>query len=214
MKYSLSLFKQSKLSPQGQAQERSRLSSVLPNFRFLPPVQRHRVNELSHLWQYNNYLLMQCITLIKRLQEETSSRFRYAQATGPHIRHIIEHYSAFVDTLKGTSFSVCYDKRQRDIALQSFPDMTLAKLQTIIATLLAQSEKPTWRLNSPLCTTQRMGVKGEFEITVETTLGRELMALVAHTVHHQALLAQIALDAGVDMGEHFGKAPATMAFHR
>jgi uncharacterized damage-inducible protein DinB len=194
--------------------ERSRLSRILPNFRFLPPIQRPKITELSHLWNYNCYLLTQSVGFIKRIQNEASSRFRYGQTCGAHIRHIIDHYSALCDTLTGTSFSVCYDKRHKDAAIQNFPDMATAKIQTIIATFLEEDRSSKWRLNSPLCTTQLAGAQGELEITVETTLGRELMQLAHHTIHHHALLAHIAQEAGVSVEENFGKSPSTLAFNR
>jgi hypothetical protein len=58
------------------------------------------------------------------------------------------------------------------------------------------------------------GNAGELTVTVETTLGRELMFLSSHTVHHFALVAQYSKAAGVDLGHDFGKAPATVAFER
>jgi hypothetical protein len=44
-----------------------------------------------------------------------------------------------------------------------------------------------------------------------STLGRELLFVSSHTVHHFALVAHYCKTAGVDLGADFGKAPATMA---
>jgi hypothetical protein len=214
MKYSLSALHSKATSTLKQRLERSRLSSLAQHLRLLPAPQKPKVTQLTHLWHYNCFLMMQTVTLIRRLQDETSSRFRYPQVAGPHIRHIIEHYQALSESMQGKSFSVAYDKRQRDLSLQGFPDLAAAKLQSLLAEFLSYNEQTQWRLNSPLCTTQRAGAKGEFEITVETTLGRELLSLASHTIHHHALLRQIALDVGIDMGEQFGKAPATLAHQR
>jgi hypothetical protein len=51
-------------------------------------------------------------------------------------------------------------------------------------------------------------------VVVPTTLGRELLFLSSHTVHHFALVAQYCRAAGVEPEQDFGKAPATRAFER
>ena len=69
-------------------------------------------------------------------------------------------------------------------------------------------------LQTPLVTKLLAGARGEIELTVETTLGRELLFLSSHTVHHFAPLGQYCRNAGVELGHDFGKAPATMAFEQ
>jgi hypothetical protein len=51
-------------------------------------------------------------------------------------------------------------------------------------------------------------------VTVPTSLGRELLFLESHTVHHMALLADYVRGLGVVLDANFGKAPATIAFER
>ncbi|MEN9712786.1 MAG: hypothetical protein RLY90_1047 [Pseudomonadota bacterium] len=179
------------------------------------PSQRNTSHEqLMQLWQYNAHLLMQALTLVQRIQKEAPSGFSFSQALGPHLRHIMEHYTALLNALDGLSPSVCYDDRERDLALQNIADMAAAKLQKLIAELLQRRLAKSWRLDSSLSAVLKTGTHGELEITTHTSLGRELLFLSSHTVHHFALMGQYAQQAGIDMGADFGKAPATLAHER
>jgi uncharacterized damage-inducible protein DinB len=174
-------------------------------------------NSTAHsLWTYNRNLLNQAERLVERLKVEAHPGFRYAQAIGPHLRHIIEHYTALLAALSSTDKVVDYDARDRDMRLQSEPDATVAKLRTLQGTFqrLAHTGGNWVDLGHALVTRLQAGHTGELTVTVDTTLGRELMFLSSHTVHHFALVAQYSKAAGVDLGHDFGKAPATVAFER
>jgi hypothetical protein len=171
-------------------------------------------SEAASLWLYNHNLLGQAVTLIERLKTGATPTFNYSQAIGPHIRHIIEHYTALLVALGNTNGLVDYDARDRDMRIQSVPDATLAKLWELQATLRHFANTPGLHANiqHPLVTRLQAGNVGELTIEVATSLGRELMFLSSHTVHHFALIGHYSKAAGVDMGHDFGKAPATLAF--
>jgi uncharacterized damage-inducible protein DinB len=170
---------------------------------------------LAHLWHYNSALLLQAVDMVKRLQDQAAPTFVYAQAVGPHVRHIIEHYEALLRHLgTPTSASVDYDARERDIAVQSQAEITKAKLRAIVVELESFSQETTWQLDTPMQTCLQIGAQGELQMTVPSSLGRELLFLSSHTVHHFALLGHYCKAAGVDLGHDFGKAPSTLAFER
>ena len=168
----------------------------------------------ASLWLYNHNLLGQTTGLIERLKTEALPSFNYSQAIGPHIRHIIEHYTALLVALGSASALVDYDARDRDMRIQSVPDATLAKLWELQTTMrrFADTVGLHANLKHPLVTRLQAGNVGEFTVEVATTLGRELMFLSSHTVHHFALIGHYSKAAGVEMGHDFGKAPATLAF--
>jgi hypothetical protein len=168
----------------------------------------------ASLWLYNHHLLGQATDLIVRLKNEALPTFNYGQAIGPHVRHIIEHYTALLAALGSAQGLVDYDARDRDMRIQSVPDATLTKLWELQATMrrFAETLGQHANLKHPLVTRLQAGNVGELTIEVATTLGRELMFLSSHTVHHFALVGQYSKAAGVDMGHDFGKAPATLAF--
>jgi hypothetical protein len=166
------------------------------------------------LWHYNTSLVLQAARMIERLLTEVKAGFVYAQAVGPHVRHTIEHYQALLGALAVGEGCVDYDARLRDLRVQTDPTMTLAALQHLTASFATLAEDPHLHLDTPLTTRLQAGAKGELELQVKTTLGRELLFLSSHTVHHYALIGQYCRAAGVEMGHDFGKAPATVAFEQ
>lgn len=173
-------------------------------------------NTTRPLWGHNSYLLEQAVGMIDRLQREAHGDFNYAQAIGPHLRHIVEHYLALVGALDSETGLVDYDGRARAPALQSKPAMTIEALRQLITRmdLLAKADDSTLGLDKSLTTRLQAGPVGQMTFNVPTTLGRELLFLSSHTVHHFALLGHYSKAAGVDLGHDFGKAPATLAFER
>ena len=173
-------------------------------------------NDTAPLWAHNASLLSAAILLIERLQREAHAGFNYAQAVGPHLRHIIEHYTALLAALDASTGLVDYDARERDLALQSVPQVTIAKLQSLRARFeaLITAEGPAASLTTLLTTRLQAGPVGELSVTSITSLGRELCFLSSHTVHHFAVLVHLCQAAGVDLGHDFGKAPATLAHER
>jgi len=168
------------------------------------------------LWNHNAGLLGQAIEMVVRLQNEAQPGFHYPQAIGPHLRHIIEHYTALLAALDSPSGLVDYDGRERDMTLQSVPQATVSKLNELRARMhfLASVHSPATALDTPLTTCLKAGPVGEISVTSSTSLGRELSFLSSHTVHHFAVMAQYCKSAGVDLGHDFGKAPATLAYER
>ncbi len=170
--------------------------------------------EVSELCTYNIELLKQMSGVIDLLQQQASETFNYAQAVGPHLRHVIEHYSALLNTVHGEGRCIDYDARERNLAIQNVPVVTLAKIQNLIDQFEALAAEPELQPDQPLQTRLRSGLAGEREFIVSTTLARELLFLASHAVHHFALVGHYCNDAGVELGHDFGKAPSTIAFER
>ena len=173
----------------------------------------------AQLWAYNRVLLAQGVAMIDRLRAQAQPDFRYAQAVGPHLRHIIEHHQALFNTLAAENDNDCvdYDARQRALDVQTDPAVTRARLQVLMdkmAEMEALAGEAEWHLDRPLTTRLQAGTAGEMAVAVGTTLGRELLFVASHTTHHYALLAHYCQAAGVTLGPDFGKAPATVAFER
>lgn len=186
-------------------------------------VSRHRLKNIAMrtsdhrtpvgtLCYHNASLLDQSLNMIRRLQSEAKADFEYSQAVGPHTRHVIEHYQALLRALAGSTSSVDYDARHRDVGIQTDPAQTIIALQRLMEQLAALANNKSLALETPLSTRLKAGAQGELELEVQTTLGRELLFLASHTVHHFALLSHYCRAAGVELGHDFGKAPATIAF--
>ena len=124
---------------------------------------------------------------------------------GQHTRHIIEFYHCLLEQSNNEAGSVIdYSKRRRDYLIESQPDHALQyvnelcdKLNDLDTTLLCKLD----------CSEH-----GQEGILVESTIGRELIYNIEHTVHHLAII-KIALKSvmpALDLPEHFGVAPSTI----
>ena len=169
---------------------------------------------VTSLWHYNSVLLHQAVRMVERLRNEAKTGFVYAQAVGPHVRHVIEHYQALLAALALGAACVDYDARVRDLGVQTDPALTLEALRQLSTDIAALAQDPRLYLNTALTTRLQAGPSGELELQVHTTLGRELLFLSSHTVHHYALLGHYCRAAGVEMGHDFGTAPSTIAFEQ
>ncbi|QCB45615.1 hypothetical protein [Hydrogenophaga sp. PAMC20947] len=180
-----------------------------------PQASLASINSTTQLWAYNRALLQQGVDMIDLLQAQACPEFRYAQAVGPHLRHIIEHYQALLNTLADPDTDcVDYDARNRALDVQSDPAVTRQRLQAQMAVMEQHAQDPRLSLSMALTTRLQAGTVGELAVSVVTTLGRELLFVGSHTTHHYALLAHYCQAAGVSLGADFGKAPATVAFER
>jgi uncharacterized damage-inducible protein DinB len=131
-------------------------------------------------------------------------------STGPHFRHILDHYGCFLRGL--ATGRVDYDARERDPALETDPAraaVALAEAGRALAALdPAQGER---RLQVHAASSP----DEEGAMTwADSTVQRELMFLLSHTVHHYALIALLAHQGGIELGEDFGVAPSTLAHWR
>ena len=171
-------------------------------------------HDVRKLCGYNIDLLKQMSGLIESMQQKAFAGFNYAQAVGPHFRHVIEHYAALLTTLAQGSFCVDYDTRERNVELQNIPALTLAKIQELIEQFESLVSQKSFEPGLPLTTRLRSGLSGEDIMTADSSLARELLFVASHALHHFAFVDHHCRQAGVELGRDFGKAPSTIAFER
>lgn len=120
---------------------------------------------------------------------------------GPHFRHCIDFYDCF---LAGLDLQcVDYDARGRSAAVESAPEPALAALHRIrgrLDELGAEDREVRVREDA---------VTGQGEWT-RSTVNRELLFLLSHTIHHYALIALLLRQGGIDVPADFGFAPSTL----
>lgn len=128
---------------------------------------------------------------------------------GGHYRHCLDHFNSL---LRGaTTETVDYDHRERDVRIESDPAFalevtcsirdSLARLmpELLEARVSARCEVSYSHDNSPL---------------TGSTVGRELVYVIAHAIHHYALISIMARLIQVELPQHFGVAPSTLAHHQ
>lgn len=159
--------------------------------------------DLQKLLDYNVVVLDQALKVLDAHVATPGSD--YASHSGPHLRHVIEHYEAFTQNV--ASYSVDYDTRARDRA----PERDLALARTRIVGIQQQlSMLDTEALTEPIAVHLRGGLGGEENFVSFSTLARELLFLASHAVHHYALIQLHCKAQGILLGDDFGKAPATV----
>jgi len=159
----------------------------------------------------NLALLEQGSELIERLPEPLygGGGGEVAKPVGPHFRHVLEHYSCFLDGLGARRID--YDARAREAALESRRDAAVARIRELIGGLTALAGAD---LETPAEVRLECGVGGESDQWSRSTLRRELHFLLSHTVHHYALIGLLLERHGHAPGPEFGVAPSTLAHWR
>ena len=123
---------------------------------------------------------------------------------GGHVRHCLDHVEALLAALEDGELS--YDHRQRGTEVETNREAALDVIWSQERQLLAfplHAESRPLRLSV-------MVSSGLPPTEVETTVGRELAFVLSHTVHHNALIAVMALTLGVPVPDRFGYAPSTI----
>ena len=129
------------------------------------------------------------------------SKTLFNATIGQHVRHIIE---LFVCLEKGYETGlVNYEKRKRDLAIETDKDFANMLLQTIYTNL----EKP----NKKLLLESNYDEHSAETLTVTTNYYREIIYNLEHTVHHMALI-RVGINevSTIAVPEEFGVASSTI----
>ena len=129
---------------------------------------------------------------------------------GAHFRHVFDHYRAF---LNGLSTGVLnYDVRDRDPLVERGAAVASQTAEAIMAGL---EEIPDRQLPQSIQVSANVIEDGKSVVDWSgSTVQRELMYLLSHTVHHYAIIRLLATQAGVELNADFGVAPSTIAHRR
>jgi uncharacterized damage-inducible protein DinB len=125
---------------------------------------------------------------------------------GGHYRHCLDHFSSFVRGLDDGE--VNYDRRDRDPRIENDPEHALRLTRQLRQILEAIPPDVLTRLIA--ARGEVSYVAGESPVT-ESSLGRELAYVIAHAIHHYALITVMARLAGTWLADDFGIAPSTLA---
>lgn len=127
---------------------------------------------------------------------------------GQHTRHIIEFFKCLiVQSNAGPAVIINYAKRERDLQIETHPDHALELVHVISELIKELDLLQPCRLD---CGEHRAD-----ETLVASTVGRELVYNIEHTIHHLAIV-KIALRNAMPaliLPAHFGVAPSTIT-HR
>jgi hypothetical protein len=154
-------------------------------------------------------ILKQGEMLLQSLSAENYSRrvpLAFNACIGGHYRHCLDHFTSLLRGLDADS--VDYDCRERDVRIESQPDFALGltcEMRTRLETL------PVGRLGMPVQARCEVSYSHGRSPVTGSTFARELVYCIAHAIHHYALISIMARLLELQLPEHFGVAPSTVA---
>lgn len=152
--------------------------------------------------------LQSVLLLMDDKQFSTPLRIFSESSIGMHARHILEFYQCLLRQYHKKQV-INYDKRKRDIMLQSNLEYFTLTVNNIIETL-GTLDKDS--LNQPLSITSDDEV--ETAMPINSSLGRELQYNLEHTIHHAAFIkiGVLSLLPDAALPKTFGVAPSTLRY--
>ena len=124
-------------------------------------------------------------------------------AIGAHVRHCLDHVNAVLEP--ASDGVVRYDGRRRHATLETDRRIAAATLRRSAERLEALTRETA---DAPLLLESQVDRQGAC-VQVISSLARELVFVLQHTIHHQALVALLLAGRGVPVPQTFGYAPST-----
>lgn len=131
---------------------------------------------------------------------------------GPHIRHVIEHYAAFLDAASSGAI-VTYDKRERNLAISEHPQVAIERIDWVIRELM-KLKTPRYSGDATVAVEFQITANPESGERMGSTFAREIHFLMHHTIHHCAMIRLHCQHRGIPTSDEFGKAPATIGYEK
>ncbi len=141
----------------------------------------------------------------------------YELNIGRHIRHITDHYLAFVkavDELKpnlgNKKIKIDYNLRNRESTIETSPLAAQACLKTLKLSLSSLN----FDLLSAVEVSSEINCFHTQNHLFSSNLERELLYLINHTIHHLAYIALLAKNTEISLPSSIGIAPSTLSYLR
>ncbi|MEX0964809.1 MAG: hypothetical protein WDZ52_12290 [Pseudohongiellaceae bacterium] len=162
-------------------------------------------------------LINGCINCIEQCNQilNTVSHENYIDASmggasiGAHIRHILDKFHCFFVGLPEACID--YDTRKRDREIESNIGAAAFALATVGRRIEQLRQAPA---RDGFIEVREAVLAPSPAVGVSSTLERELMSLITHSIHHLAIIALIAKSFGYPIDDDFGKAPSTLVYER
>ncbi len=126
---------------------------------------------------------------------------------GKHIRHIIDHYTCFFETLSHAY--VNYDDRPRVNTVETKTHRACKELSNIVLQLS--------RFNAHQANPVHIYISATPDkdpVPAESSLQRELLFLQSHTIHHMAVIQLMLNSLGISVGSDFALSPSTISYNQ
>jgi hypothetical protein len=129
----------------------------------------------------------------------------FNSSIGGHYRHCLDHFQGLLDCLQTGDLD--YDRRERGTLVEND---RFAALNATRGLREAYERVPVDCLDRALEVTCKTSYAECGSQSAPSTVGREVMYVVAHAVHHFALIGIMGRLMGLEMPAGFGVAPSTL----
>lgn len=126
---------------------------------------------------------------------------------GPHVRHCLDYLRALKSGVDNGV--VDYNQRRRGDTLERNAGLALSEIASLLAWL--RSVELT---DAPVVVVSEYSSVAQLSGQFSSSLMREMLHVIEHTVHHTAFIVEIARGLGVSVGETAGVAAATLSYRR
>lgn len=167
------------------------------------------LNSQAQLLEGCRFCINQCELLLRTLTPEDFSAGENGASVGAHLRHVIERFQCFFNGL--SSSHIDYDGRKRDQLIANNLEAANFAFASINKRLESLEDLDP---DLPVLSIQELVHHLGTPVNISSTLGRELLGLIAHTTHHLAIVALLAKSMGYELDRDFGKAPSTIQHER
>ena len=134
-------------------------------------------------------------------------RLAFNSAIGGHYRHCLDHFQSL---LRGLAVhEINYDHRERDPRIENDREFAVTETRRIVD---ACQRIPTPYLACPINVRSQVAYGSDDAPVIRSTVARELMYAVAHTIHHYALIAVMCGPLDIALPPGFGVAPSTLKY--
>ena len=156
-------------------------------------------------------ILRQGESLLNSLSDENYTRKLpavFSSTVGGHYRHCLDHFQSLLVGLDADEIN--YDHRERNPRIEKDREFALAETHRILRAFASIS---TPFLDRPMNIRSKVNYERDTAALIGSTVGRELMYAVAHSIHHYALIAVMCGMLEVPIPAGFGVAPSTLKYH-
>lgn len=151
-------------------------------------------------------LLEQMRSMIERMEDDAYAApapGRSSGGVGGHVRHCLDHVGALIGATR--SGIVEYDRRHRGTDVETCRAAAVHRACELLQQLTVLDDS---MLDEPLLVETQIDPSGTTILT-RSTVCREVAFVISHTIHHNAIVAQLLAGRDVTLDARFGVAPAT-----
>ena len=146
-----------------------------------------------------------CEHLVRQFIDVNGDRYLF-ETIGPHLAHCLDHFRSLLTGLH--TGRIDYEEREIDPGLQTDPDLFLAALIRITAELAGLEGISTTQAVEVI----QAAAPKRPPASAGSTLERELLFLSSHTIHHLALVIEMATSRGIKVQFDLGVAFSPSAY--